>query len=74
MAEKKMVRFPSYNVSLCEAIEIVKRDLDSPAFAYETKLLAIEKVANMETHNCITKDDLVGALRWIFEHYEFGEG
>lgn len=46
---KKTVRFPSFNVSLSDAIE---------------------KVAEMETHNSITKNDLVGALRWIYEHYD----
>lgn len=39
--------------------------------ALQTKVLAIENVAHMETHNCITKDDFVRALRWLFEHYEF---
>lgn len=36
-----------------------------------TKALAIEKVANMETHNSITKDELVNALRWLYKHYDF---
>lgn len=34
------------------------------------KVMAIEKMAEMETHNSITKNDLVGALRWIYEHYD----
>ena len=70
MAEKT-VQFPSYNVSLSEAILIVKRQLNDPEIAIQSKVLAIEHVANMETHNSITKDDLVGALRWLFDHYEF---
>ena len=70
MAEKA-VRFPSYNVSLGEAILIVKHRLDDPQIALPSKILAIELVANMETHNSITKDELVHALRWLFEHYEF---
>ena len=74
MANKKTVRFPSYNVSLGEAILIVKHRLDDPEIALPSKVLAIEQVAGMVTHNSITKDDLVRALRWLFEHYDFGEG
>lgn len=74
MADKKTVRFPSYNVSLSEAIVIVKHRLDDSEIAIPSKVLAIEHVANMETHNSITKNDLAGALRWLFRHYDFGEG
>ena len=74
MADKKTVRFPSYNVSLSEAIVIVKCRLNDPEIALPSKVLAIERVAGMETHNSITKDELVGALRWLYEHYDFGEG
>ena len=70
MAERT-VRFPGYNVSLGDAILIVKHRLDDPQIALPSKVLAIELVANMETHNSITKDELVHALRWLFEHYEF---
>ena len=68
---KKVVRIPSYNVSLGDAILIVKFHLDDETIAIPTKVLAIEKVADMETHNSITKADLIRALRWIFDHYEF---
>ena len=67
---KKTVRFPSFNVSLSDAIEIAKYHLNDPDIAMQSKVMAIEKVAEMETHNSITKNDLVGALRWIYEHYD----
>lgn len=67
---KKTVRFPSFNVSLSDAIEIAKYRLNDPDIAMQSKVMAIEKVAEMETHNSITKNDLVGALRWIYEHYD----
>lgn len=67
---KKIVEFPSHNVSLGEAVLIVKHHLNDPDYSMQSKVLAIERVANMETHNSITKDDLVGALRWVFEHYD----
>lgn len=63
--------FPTYNVSLGDAIVIVKRCLNDDGVELESKLLAIEKVTNMETHNSITKDDLIKSLRWLFEHYDF---
>ena len=64
-------QFPSFNVSLGQSIGIVKFSLNDPDIAIPTKVLAIENVANMETHNSVSKDDLIGALRWMFEHYEF---
>ncbi len=71
MGDKKVVQFPTYNVSLGNAILIVKHHLDNPDLAIQSKVLAIEQVANMETFNSITKNDLVRALRWLYEHYDF---
>lgn len=67
----KVVEFPTYNVSMGQAWAIVKNGLDDETISLQTKVLAIEKVAEMETHNSITKDDFIRALRWLFEHYEF---
>ena len=67
----KPIRFPTYNVSIGDAWVIVKERLDDDTIALPSKLLAIEKIARMETHNSITKDDLVHALRWLFDHYDF---
>ena len=67
----KPIRFPTYNVSLGDSWEIVKHRLDDDSIALPSKVLAIEKIARMETHNSITKDDLVHALRWMFDHYDF---
>lgn len=69
MAEFKA--FPTYNVSLGKAIEIVELYLDDESIPLQSKVIAIEKVANMETHNSITKAVLVKALRWLYEHYDF---
>ena len=71
MADKKIITFPSYKVSLSEAITIVKYKLDDENIAVQTKVFAIETVAEMETHNSVTKDELIKALRWLFQHYEF---
>lgn len=66
-----VIRFPTYNVNMGDAVVIVKRLINDDTIALESKLIAIEKVARMETHNCITKDDLVKCLRWLFDHYDF---
>ena len=71
MKKLKTIPFPTFNVSLGEAVSIFKAGLDNDNIALQTKVIAIDKVANMETHNSITKDELVRALRWIFEHYDF---
>lgn len=71
MDRKKNLQFLSYNVSLGEAVSIVKYKLDNDSISIPSKVLAIQDVAEMETHNSITKNDLVNALRWLFEHYDF---
>lgn len=71
MNRKKNLQFPSYNVSLGEAVSIVKYKLDDDSISIPSKVLAIQAVAEMETHNSITKNDLVDALRWLFAHYDF---
>lgn len=67
----KMIPFPSYNVNMGDARLIVKYHLDDDTIAVQSKVLAIARVANMETLNSISKDDLIHALRWLFDHYEF---
>ena len=68
---KNVVRFPTYNVNFGDAWEIVKHRLDDPNIALQSKVLAIEKVAHMDTLNSISKDELVHCLRWLFATYEF---
>lgn len=71
MEKRKVVPFPTYNISLGEAISIVENRLDDETIAIPSKVLAIEKVARMETHNSVRKHDVVRALRWLFDHYDF---
>ena len=42
---------------------IVRDRMEDDSIPIPTKVLAIEMVARMETHNSIRKDDLVAALR-----------
>ena len=71
MADDKLIPFPTDHVTLPDAIEIVKQRLSDETLSPQTVVCAIEQVAEMETHNSVSKDDLVNALRWLFEHYEF---
>ena len=67
----KQIQFPTYNINMGDAWLIIKERLDDETIALPSKVIAIEKIARMETHNSITKDDLVHALRWLFDHYDF---
>lgn len=71
--KKNTIVFPTFNVSFGMAVDIFKNKLQDESIPFETRILAIEKVADLETHNSITKQELVNALRWIFEHYDFSE-
>lgn len=68
----KAVRFPTYNISQGDSIEIVKNHLDDPNIAEKSKELAIENVVNMATHNSGSKADLINCLRWIFVRFDLG--
>lgn len=50
-----------------EATAIVK-DIHSNVDP-ERKLTAIQEMLDMETHNGITKNDLIECLRWMVEEY-----
>ena len=67
----KPIKYPTYNVNFGDAWLIVKEHLDDESIAIPSKVIAIEKIARMETHNSIKKDDLIHCLRWLFDHYEF---
>ena len=68
---KKIIKFPTYNMNLGDAWLIVKEQLDDESIEIPSKVIAIEKIARMETHNSIKKEDLIHCLRWLFDHYEF---
>lgn len=70
MVSGKRLRL-SENCSLGDAIVTVKTCLDDPVVTNQSKVIAIEKVVRMETHNSITKDDFIRCLRWLFDHYDF---
>lgn len=40
--------------------------LDSDKYTDDEKVMAIYEVMNMETHNSITKKQLIQAIRWLW--------
>ena len=53
-----------------KATAIFKNINDDKHSASE-KIEAIKTVINMETHNSITKDDLIRALDWMWDYISF---
>lgn len=43
------------------------KNINSDQFTDEEKGEAIEKVANMETHNGVTKDDMLGVIKYLWD-------
>lgn len=66
----KKIIFPDTNK---QALKIVKHNLENPDVTINEKTEAIKRVAEMRTHDDISKDDLISALRWLFRHYDFLE-
>ena len=63
----KKIIFPDANK---QALEIVKYNLENPDVTISEKTEAIQRVAEMRTHDNLTKADLIFALRWLFRHYD----
>ena len=57
--------------SLADCLLIVKHHVADDTVSIAAKVFAIEAVSKMETHNCIAKAELIEALRFLFEHYDF---
>lgn len=50
------------------AVAIFK-DINNDAAEVDEKMNAIQEVLDMETHNSITKADMLEVLRWLVEEY-----
>lgn len=53
---------------LGRAVEIVK-NIHTDEVEPEEKLTAIQDICMLETHNSISKSDLIECLRWLVEEY-----
>lgn len=70
--EPAVIPFPcTGNLSLGQAAEIFKYHLADETVPIWAKVLAIEKIAALETLNGVTKNELQHALQWLFQHYQF---
>ena len=45
------------------------KDIHNEETEVEDKLAAIQNVSSWDTHNSITKKEMVEALRWLIEEY-----
>ena len=62
----KIITLPTFNVSLGQAIIIVKTGLEDESIPYKTRVLAIDHVAKMETHNSVTTLRRIDSMsEWI---------
>lgn len=50
-------------------IKEILNNISSDEIDPEDKLLAIEEVTEMETHNSITKRQIINALDWLINEY-----
>lgn len=58
-------------MNIGRACRIVKDGLLDDTISDAEKVRAIQQVTCMETHNSIKKDEIICALLWIFDHYDF---
>ena len=63
----KKIIFPDTNK---QVLKIVKYNLENPDVTISEKTEAIKRVAEMRTHDNLTKADLILPLRWLFRHYD----
>lgn len=50
------------------------KQIESDAYTDEQKAIAIYQVMNMPTHNSITKDQILKAMKWLWHQwYEITE-
>lgn len=46
-------------------------DIENDKYSEEEKIMAVYIIMNMETHNSITKADMLNAVKWMWnDHYE----
>ena len=70
--EQSVIPLPcNGKLSLGQAAGIFKYRLDDKTIPIWAKVLAIEKIAALETLNGVTKDELQHAIQWLFEYYQF---
>ena len=69
MENKSIIREPRNNfiMEIGKASGIF-RNINSPKYSNEEKILAIRIVIDMETHNSFTKDNLLEVLGWLWNN------
>lgn len=53
---------------------MIFNDIENDKYSENEKIIAVYVIMNMETHNSITKADMLNAVRWMWNlHYEVEE-
>lgn len=51
-----------------KAVAIFK-EINSGSYEDDEKLIAIGQVLNMDTHNSISKNEILNVLKWFYEEF-----
>ena len=50
---------------------MIFNDIENSKYTNEEKVIAVYIIMNMETHNSVTKADMLNVIRWMWNsHYE----
>ena len=50
---------------------MIFNDIENSKYTNEEKVIAVYTIMNMETHNSVTKADMLNVIRWMWNsHYE----
>ena len=58
---------PIYRANLPWIDLKIFEDIENPQYTDQEKLTAIHMVLERETHNCITKQSILKAMKWLFD-------
>ncbi len=67
----KMIRVPRKGPMNIGAACAIFFQLESENYSFAEKTEAIEMVARMPTHNSISKEKILNAMVWLFDHFDF---
>ena len=50
---------------------MIFNDIENSKYTNEEKVIVVYTIMNMETHNSVTKADMLNVIRWMWNsHYE----
>lgn len=70
-AMSEIIKFDPRSIPIDEAVEIVRFRLYDSSIPWQRRTDAIEMITATENPGNITKEELLVAIRWLFDHYDF---